>query len=83
MSVYSETPDNQNSTDYDVKNHLIKNKSKGLSGGAIAAIVICSILVLAIVGILFALIRSGKICGKKEIDINRSSSTLHGLAVNY
>ena len=57
MSIYSETPDKENSTD--IYNHIAtKKKSGGLSGGAIAAIVICSIVALAIVAaIIYCLTR--------------------------
>ena len=43
-----------------LNNIPMRKSSGGLSGGAIAAIVICSIVALAIVGIAFALAKSGK-----------------------
>ena len=63
VSVDSEVP-NGNSTEPDdddddgdegINRPFKKKSNKGLSGGAIAAIVICSIVALSIVGILIAL----------------------------
>ena len=57
MSVYSEIPEKGNSTDF--HNHIATKKSSGgLSGGAIAAIAICSVVALAIIAaIIFYLTR--------------------------
>ena len=60
MSVYSETPDKENSgNSTDFHNHIATKKSSGgLSGGAIAAIAICSVVALAIIAaIIFYLTR--------------------------
>ena len=51
MSVYSETPEKENSTD--IYNHFPpRKKSSGLSGGAIVAIVICSMVALTIIAVM-------------------------------
>ena len=82
MSVYSETPENEdsgNSTDF--HNHIATKKSSGgLSGGAIAAIVICSVVALAIVAaIIFYLTRSKP----NEINtISPNSSTINKIPPN-
>ena len=52
--------------------------SSGLSGGAIAAIIIVCVAALVIIGVLFGLIKSGKILGRKNdelADFNNNSST--------
>ena len=59
MSVYSETPDKENSTSF-FNNFAMKKKSGGLSGGAIAAIVICPIVTLAIVAVIISLDKRSK-----------------------
>ena len=62
-------------------NHVkMKKNSGGLSGGAIAAIVICSVAVLAITGVIISLVKSGKF-SKKET-ISRNSSTVKHLSIN-
>ena len=53
--------------------------SSGLSGGAIAAIIIVCVAALIIIGVLLGLIRSGKILGRKKAqfgDPNENSSTV-------
>ena len=82
MSVYSETPDKENSgNSTDFYNHIANKKtSGGLSGGAIAAIVICSVVALAIVAALkFYLSRS------KQIELNNFSqnSSINQIDTNY
>ena len=80
MSVYSETPDKENSTSLS-NNFAMKKKSGGLSGGAIAAIVICSIAALAAIAIVISLLNRKK---PNETDnVSRNSSTLNQMAVNY
>lgn len=62
-------------------NHVkMKKNSGGLSGGAIAAIVICSIVVLAITGVIIYLVKSGKF--SKTENISRNSSTVKNLSIN-
>ena len=80
MSVYSETPDKENSTSLS-NNFAMKKKSGGLSGGVIAAIVICSIAALAAIAIVISLLNRKK---PNETDnVSRNNSTLNQMAVNY
>ena len=87
MSVYSEIPkknttDESESTSF--QNIPIKKSSSGLSGGAIAAIVICLTVILAIIAIIVSLIRSGKIGKSQEIEnTNLNGSDMHQFAANY
>ena len=80
MSVYSETPDKENSTAF-YNNMPMRKNSGGLSGGAIAAIVICSIVALAIVAVIISLAKRSK---PNEIDnVSRNSSTVNQIVANY
>ena len=92
MSVYSEieTPENNNSTTTTentpttFSNLPMRKKSGGLSGGAIAAIVICSIVALAIVGIIIAMAKSGKFSSQNQQQSDyslRTNSSVNNFAV--
>ena len=60
-----------------------KESSGGLSGGAIAAIIICSIIVLAIIGVFIGLAKAGKIFSSKPPVQNlNTSSSLNNFAYN-
>jgi len=79
-------PDPTNPDDTDVptgkitKRYNFFNKngaSSGLSGGAIAAIIIVCVACMVIIGVLIGLIKSGKILGRKNAqfeDVNNSST---------
>ena len=80
MSVYSETPDKENSNVF-YNNMIMRRNSRGLSLGAIAAIVIFSIVALATVAVIISLVKRSK---PNEIDnVNCNSSTANLKAVNY
>lgn len=84
MSVNSEIPEKENSTTTSLFNMPMKRKSGGLSGGAIAAIVICSIIALAIVGIIIAMAKSGKLAPQnpQQSDYSlRTNSSVNHFAV--
>ena len=59
------------------KRYNYKNSSSGLSGGAIAAIIIACAVAIIAVAIILMLVRSGKLFSKKSelTDINNSSVT--------
>ena len=62
----------------------MKKKSGGLSGGAIAAIVICSVIALAIVGVIVAMAKSGKLGSQnpQQSDYSlRTNSSVNHFAV--
>jgi hypothetical protein len=88
VSVDSEDTGAKNSTepiddDSTTYNYPTKKKSdRGLTGGAIAAIVICSVVVLAIVGILIALgLRKRSPPQPQPLAPVNNSSTLNNLAM--
>ena len=86
MSVNSEIPENSTTTDTTSSffNIPMKKKSGGLSGGAIAAIVICSIIALAIVGIIIAMAKSGKLGSQNQQQSDyslRTNSSVNHFAV--
>ena len=61
-----------------------RKKSGGLSGGAIAAIVICSVIALAIVGVIVAMAKSGKLGSQnpQQSDYSlRTNSSVNHFAV--
>jgi hypothetical protein len=96
MSVYSEieTPEDNNSTittntptstETPTLNHFrMRKNTRGLSGGAIAAIVICSVAALAILGIAIAMVKSGKFSSQNRQQSDnylRSNSTINNLPI--
>ena len=78
--------DNINSTTYEEGINYFptqKKNARGLSGGAIAAIVICSVVALAIVGALIALgcsKSSSPVAPVQPVNSNITSSTLNNLS---
>ena len=68
-----------NETDNEISkryNYYHKNGgSSGLSGGAIAAIIIVCCAAVVIIGVLFGLIKSGKLLGKKTNEINYTNNS--------
>ena len=67
-----------------------KTNSNGLSGGAIAGIIIGIILVLVIIGVIIVLVKSGVCCSKNKIEpssnnsisVNSGTNTLSKLYYN-
>ena len=60
-----------------MRSSFYKFNNKGLSGGAIATIVICSVVAVAIIGITIALVRRGYLSSKKPNTIVHISSSIY------
>ena len=58
-----------------------KGNSSGLSGGAIAAIIIVCVVAVIIIGVVFGLIKSGKILGMKRDELQDFSNNSTNAAV--
>ena len=69
-----------------MKRYNFYNKNgNGLSGGAIAAIIIVCVAAVIVIGVLIGLIKSGKILGIKRdefADLNNNSSTANAVSYN-
>ena len=59
------------------RSSVYRKNNKGLRGGAIAAIVICSVFTLAAVAIIFALGKKGYLANKKQPNIAHISTSIY------
>ena len=66
ISVKSDSPISNKNTAYNQP--IMKTGSNGLSGGTIAAIIICSIIALAIIAGIIILAKNGKFSSKPPVD---------------
>ena len=66
ISVKSESPISNKNVNYN--RPIMKTGSSGLSGGAIAAIIICSIIALAIIAGILVLAKNGKFSSKPPVE---------------